>query len=712
MYAHHAYKNDVRHRLDPSPATIQEITQTILSRAGKQKAVRLLFEEDNSGHSAIEMAMGTKDNNLLIILLQQWDLLKDSRESIKAFYADDINILFKLLKTAILIGQHDMIYTLGKKFMVSNSSYSGNDKKDKAAFKEMLTDLILLSISRGSDESLQALFSLPKSDSNFSLGFLECLNISGSCGMYPLELALLLATGKERILSIYQHKGIFPVENMCTKISDSGTNKNINTVLAISQKEINFSTMIVRSLLRAGANPLSSLDTNVPPLWRVVDNYFALAAYLDNVELIRLLLLNVKSHCAEQDTGLEVQVLPSLKENKYHSAGLSKEPEPPYFYIGSRKYRSNPLFHAVLANISNCVGIYSNSIENNERKKYYRRIFEERNPMHAAGNTLQYLLMHTPFKALVNQPEGFIPMTMSPEYFMSFFYERKCFIYLTPLALTVFTARGGETQTLMSFGANPDCPLRSYSSIARFGTVEKKLNVVEKTQKIMLEKMNAITKFYGSYEISGDVAKSAEILNLHARDILKLSLPLLSRLSMGGKVGLLDRRALLDAATDSGNDNMKPYMYMEFSDTSIISTSTSSNVASSREASSAVRKLILLILHVLKTSKVIFPSCAPKDWAKLLSVSWNHDKTQGSLFFGMASLIEQLDSHIWIAIVKGTRGNGSDDLPFSLSSLQKRAEEAAAFDDDKKIKSIWNRIWPPNNKGTKRTLRSILFFFL
>ena len=316
----------------------------------------------------------------------------------------------------------------------SENKEGGQQDVYLGARASQLSDIIALCVTQGKYTALQSLLSLlPSSltnnnsttqqklslNSSFSYGasqgedamhssspaFVTSVNIIGTSGLLPLEVAIRVLDEKS-------------MEDTCTKVSrvdDNSSNSNnhnstTSVFFGLMGRSNTMDLQYLRSLIRAGADPLIYIDISLcssassgaqeggkftryhwhmnPKTYNRYDNLFALAAENGNIDVLRLLLLNLdekriypmlNQYSFPVDESLEA----SLDSGKHGNGPWnSKESLQEYrrnqyastaFFIGGQAFVSNPLVYAILAGNTTC---------------------------------LEYLLVHTPFKLLVNVRNG------------------------------------------------------------------------------------------------------------------------------------------------------------------------------------------------------------------------------------------------------------------------------------------------------------------
>ena len=178
-------------RLEPGEKEVVEVVEAVLERV--ESAPDLLLQEDKTGLSVLDYALGLRSNRLLLVLLHRIDHNTSSQ------YMDTahrMQLLIGLLKSAVLLNQYDLVFTLARLVLKLNQNLllrlaatpvkGGTPLKvktpDGVLKEESMVDLVLLCLQQGLATSLQALLSVPpvgERDPTFS----SCLNQQGPRGV-------------------------------------------------------------------------------------------------------------------------------------------------------------------------------------------------------------------------------------------------------------------------------------------------------------------------------------------------------------------------------------------------------------------------------------------------------------------------------------------------------------------------------------------------
>jgi ankyrin repeat protein len=275
-------------RLEPGEHEVVEVAEQVLEKA--ESAPDLLLQEDKTGLSVLDYALGLRSNRLLLVLLHRID------HNTSTQYLDTahrMQLLIGLLRSAVLLNQYDLVYTLARLVLKLNQNLllrlaatpvkGGSPLKtrvpDGVVKEETLVDLVLLCLQEGLATSLQALVSVtPVGEGDPT--FASCINRRGTetgtwlssgrggtedtravrivnCGypqQYPLQLAVRRAAMHD-----------MSTAGVSTKVGKAGDdplglpgNAGAAVVFAVS---------MVRTLIRAGAKVLVVLPQLRDEMW-------------------------------------------------------------------------------------------------------------------------------------------------------------------------------------------------------------------------------------------------------------------------------------------------------------------------------------------------------------------------------------------------------------------------------------------------------------
>ena len=458
-------------RLPPSVAgttatlrpSVSEVITTITEMLQSVRIEDMMFLRDRSGYSAVDYALSLRDVRILSPIFRQMKPFLDSTLdcSRPAVAQQILPTLETMLRHAVLLNASDVVSSVAEIYtfylrqqhyqnsMTTNESpnttvhtsphmASGHINDDSHRMRPM-SDFLVLAIEQSCDHSLHSLLGLDV--------FKQAINTPSSGWSWSIDI------DSSRIRN--QNHGCTPLEAACYQLALPWSSYHSNHSHAYSYKkdderEEHFHLTVLRTVLRAGADPFtkltqhlrsltsdgsnSSITAGSPSLERFTlstlglpfpDNIFALTAYLGSIPALRVLLLAYPdAKC------LPVSVANNIGDGRYlqpnlsdvvdhhhrfgrHSAAQSLRTRTSSvgrifggeaggggrggtgmgFLMGSSRFVSNPLCYAIAKGHGSC---------------------------------LQYLMDHTPFVALANTP-----LTMMPTYR----YHHLPLHMLTPLAM-------------------------------------------------------------------------------------------------------------------------------------------------------------------------------------------------------------------------------------------------------------------------------------
>ena len=343
-------------RLEPKEAEVVETVEAVLARA--DSASDFLLQVDKMGLNVFDYALGLRSHRLLLALLHR---MAHNTSTQYLNTAHRMEVLIGLLKSAILLNQYDLVYTLArlvlkinKKSDVKAGRYSHkrrrtieSERASRSSEGREFVDLVLLCLQQGLATSLQALISVT-SEGEGGLTFASSLNKQGTAkGMwfsadkevaeetravcivncthphqYPLQLAVRRATMQD-------------TTGKSTKVRGTGMKLKQGMRPGNAAAAMVFAISMVRTLIRAGAKVLVLLpqqgDTK-----NHADNLFALTAQGGNVDLLRVLLLAAEQESSSSSVRTSSSVPPrQLKLMAAESRGHG-------FFLEHLQAASNP----------------------------------------------------------------------------------------------------------------------------------------------------------------------------------------------------------------------------------------------------------------------------------------------------------------------------------------------------------------------------------
>ena len=366
LQTHWNTSSSVGRPLDPHPRIVLQLVVALLARVGSATATEHILLPDKLGFTSLDYALSLGNLGIFAVLF----------EHIAADAEPKRALLTKMCLAAIAYNKHDLVTYLGGKVAACK-------------YPRSLCVLLVAAVEGQRDQALKALLGIP--------AFLAAINEAEAGGLGPLEAALI-GYGHYRGSS----GGGGSSAGSDSSISSSGSSSSSSGRSSSSSSDggsrhQSVALQTIRYLLMKGASAIHTLSNSSRSVLGVQansDNYFALAALHGQVDVVRILLESAGNpvvapylYLAKVEKGAESSNNSSNSSNNSSSSssgelkglglglglGSSGEQFAFAFHCGHCSFASNPLVSCIRSGHAAC---------------------------------LDYLLVHTNFKALVNHPDA------------------------------------------------------------------------------------------------------------------------------------------------------------------------------------------------------------------------------------------------------------------------------------------------------------------